>query len=89
VAATALLALGGWLVIQRQLTLGQLLAAEFAVTTVLSSLTRLGKQRESWYDALAAADKLGHLLDIPLESSGAGLGLPGDGALAAHVSGTV
>ena len=81
VAATALLALGGWLVIQRQLTLGQLVAAEFVVTTVLSSVTRLGKQMETWYDALAAADKLGHLLDVPLEDTGAGQGLPGTGPL--------
>jgi ABC-type bacteriocin/lantibiotic exporter with double-glycine peptidase domain len=82
VAATALLGLGGWLVIERQLTLGQLVAAEFVVTTVLSSVTRLGKQLETWYDALAAADKLSHLLHLPTEAeSGAGLSLAGEGPL--------
>lgn len=82
VAATALLGLGGWLVIERQLTLGQLVAAEFVVTTVLSSVTRLGKQLETWYDALAAADKLAHLLHLPTEEeSGAGLSLAGEGPL--------
>jgi ABC-type bacteriocin/lantibiotic exporter with double-glycine peptidase domain len=66
-ASTALLGLGGWLVIQGQLTLGQLVAAEIVVTLVVASFAKLGKQLESWYDLLAAVDKLGHLVDLPLE----------------------
>lgn len=70
VAATAILAIGGWLVIKGQLTLGQLVAAELIVTSVLSSFSKFGKQLESYYDLLAAADKLGHLVDLPLEPEG-------------------
>lgn len=66
-ASTALLGLGGFLVIQEQLTLGQLVAAEIVVTLVVASFTKLSKQLENYYDLLAAVDKLGHLLELPLE----------------------
>jgi ABC-type bacteriocin/lantibiotic exporter with double-glycine peptidase domain len=66
-ASTALLGLGGWLVINGQLTLGQLVAAEIVVSLVVASFTKLGKQLESWYDLQAAVEKLGHLVDLPLE----------------------
>lgn len=66
-ASAALLGIGGYLVIDGQLTLGQLVAAEIVVTMVVASLTKLGKQMESYYDLLAAVDKLGHLMDLPLE----------------------
>lgn len=66
-ATTALLGLGGWLVIQGQLTLGQLVAAELIVVTVIGSFAKLGKHLEGWYDLMAAVDKLGHLVDLPLE----------------------
>ncbi len=69
-ASTALLGLGGYLVIQGQLTLGQLVAAEIVVALVVASFTKLGKQLESYYDLLAAMDKLGHLTDLPLEREG-------------------
>jgi ABC-type bacteriocin/lantibiotic exporter with double-glycine peptidase domain len=67
IAGTALLTLGGWLVIQGQLTLGQLVAAELIVSTVLASFAKTGKQLESYYDLLAGVDKLGQLQDLPLE----------------------
>jgi ABC-type bacteriocin/lantibiotic exporter with double-glycine peptidase domain len=70
VASTALLGLGGYLVIQGQLTLGQLVAAEIVVALVVASFTKLGKQLESYYDLLAGMDKLGHLTDLPLEREG-------------------
>ncbi|QOJ02265.1 MAG: ATP-binding cassette domain-containing protein [Planctomycetia bacterium] len=66
-AATTLLTLGGFLVIDGQLTLGQLVAAELIVSGVLASLAKFGKTLESVYDLLAAVDKLGQLFDLPLE----------------------
>jgi len=66
-AGTSLLAIGGILVIERQLTLGQLVAAELIVSAVLTSFAKFGKQLESFYDLMAGVDKLGHLLDLPLE----------------------
>ncbi|MBX3394368.1 MAG: ABC transporter ATP-binding protein [Phycisphaerae bacterium] len=67
IAATALLSIGGGLVLEGQLTLGQLVAAELIVTSILATFSKLGKQLENVYDLLAAVDKLGHLMDLPLE----------------------
>lgn len=64
---TLLLGIGGTLVVSGQLTLGQLVASEIIVATVIASFARLGKQLESYYDLLAAVDKIGVLLDLPLE----------------------
>ncbi len=69
-ASTLLLGVGGWLVVAGQLTLGQLVAAELIVTAVVASVAKLGKHLESWYDLMAAVDKLGHLLDLPLDRAG-------------------
>lgn len=70
VASTALLGIGGWLVIDGKLTLGQLVAAELIVTAVVASFAKLGKQLESFYDLMAAVEKLGHLLELPTERKG-------------------
>jgi ABC-type bacteriocin/lantibiotic exporter with double-glycine peptidase domain len=66
-ASAALLGLGGYLVIRNELTLGQLVAAELIVAVTVGSFVKLGKSLESWYDLMAAVDKLGHLVDLPLE----------------------
>ena len=68
VGSTLLLGLGGWLVIKGQLTLGQLVAAELIVAVILGSFAKLGKHLESFYDLLAAVDKLGILFDLPIEA---------------------
>lgn len=66
-ASVTLLGLGGWLVIDGTLTLGQLMAAELIVTAVTWGLVKLHKQLESAYDLLAAVDKLGHLVELDTE----------------------
>jgi len=70
VASAALLGLGGWLVIEGQLSIGQLVAAELIVSVVVGSAVKLTKSLESYYDLMAAMDKLGHLFDLPLEREG-------------------
>jgi putative ABC transport system ATP-binding protein len=67
VAAAALLGVGGALVLRGELTLGQLVAAELIVGSVVTALSKLGKQLESAYDLLAAVDKIGHLVDLAVE----------------------
>ncbi len=64
------LGIGGYLVIQGELSLGQLVAAELIVSKILDSFGKFGKYLESYYDLMASIDKIGNLLDIPLESSG-------------------
>lgn len=84
-ASAALLGLGGWLVLQRELTLGQLVAAELIVTTVTSSVAKLGKLLDNTYDLLTAFDKVGHVLDLPIEEEGMAEHLPGQGPLRVEV----
>ncbi len=67
VASTALLGLGGWLVIRQQLTLGQLVASELVVTIVVGAFAKAGKSLEKFYDLMAGIDKVGHLLDVPVD----------------------
>ncbi|QDT07378.1 putative multidrug resistance ABC transporter ATP-binding/permease protein YheI [Rubripirellula lacrimiformis] len=67
VASTALLALGGWLVIGGALTLGQLVASELIVTVVVGAFAKAGKSLEKFYDLMAGIDKVGHLIDIPAD----------------------
>ena len=64
IASTALLALGGWLVIEGQLTLGQLVASELVVTVVVGAFAKAGKSLEKFYDLMAGIDKVGQLLDL-------------------------
>lgn len=74
-ASAALLGVGGFLVMSGKVTLGQLVAAELIVTAVVAGIAKLGKQLESFYDLCAGVDKLGHLVDLPLEIPG-GAALP-------------
>ncbi len=69
-ASAALLGVGGLLVIERQLTLGQLVAAELVVAAVVAGISKLAKHLESYYDLLASIDKLGMLTDLPVEQEG-------------------
>lgn len=66
-ASTALLAIGGYLVLNQQLTLGQLVASELVVAGLTSNLVKLGKKLEAWYDTMAAVDKLGQIVDLDIE----------------------
>lgn len=68
-ANTALLGMGGWMVIERQLSLGQLIAAELVVNAMVYGLTRLGKTLDNFYELLASIDKIGYLIDLPQEST--------------------
>ncbi len=74
-ASAGILAIGGWLVINRQLTLGQLVAAELIVLNVLSALEKLVRNCDTFYDLLTGLDKVGHISDLPIERNN-GLDLP-------------
>jgi ABC-type bacteriocin/lantibiotic exporter with double-glycine peptidase domain len=63
------LGLGGYLVIDGQLTLGQLVAAELVVTVILTSFAKMGKYLESFYDLCAAIEKISKFYEIPLEEN--------------------
>jgi ATP-binding cassette subfamily B protein len=69
-ASAGILAVGGWLVIQRQLTMGQLVASELIVLSVLAALEKLIRLAEPWFDLLTALEKIGHVTDLPQEKCG-------------------
>ncbi len=81
VASAVLLGVGGFLVIQGQLSLGQLVAAELIIALILGSVTKVGKHLESFYDLMASVDKLGMLFDLPLERQDGLLSLPKEGGI--------
>lgn len=68
-ASTVLLGLGGALVLSGQLTLGELVAAELVVAALGAAFGKIGKMLESVYDLVAGVEKLGKLVDLPLERS--------------------
>lgn len=85
IAHASLLGLGGWLVVQRELSVGQLVAAELIVTAVVASLSKLGGKLETVYDLVAAADKLSALLTIPVEDDDGESAMVGDLDVGARV----
>jgi len=87
VVSTALLGLGGYLVINRQLTLGQLVAAELIVALIVASVAKLGKYAETYYDLMSGAEKLGLLTDLPLEREGGEALTDGGSGIAVRVNG--
>ncbi len=78
VSNAVLLGAGGFLVINGQLSLGQLVAAELIVTIILGSVTKMLKHVEDFYDLMASVDKLGTLFDLPLERQDGLLSIPGN-----------
>lgn len=61
---TLLLALGGYLVISGQLSVGQLVAAEIVVNAILSQLLYAIKYLDSYYDLYTASWKLSLFFDV-------------------------
>ncbi len=70
VAIVALLGVGGWLVIDRQLTLGQLVAAELVITAIAAGFVKLGKNLEKLYDLNVGVLKIARVVDLPVERRG-------------------
>lgn len=70
-----LLILGTILVVNREITLGQFVAAEVVIILVLNAVEKMIMHTEVVYDMLTAVDKVAHLTDLPLERSG-GLDFP-------------
>jgi ATP-binding cassette subfamily B protein len=65
VVTGSLLALGGLLVIDEQLSLGQLIASELVVAAILASFDKFVAQLEISYDLLTALVKLDSLHQLP------------------------
>ncbi|MGE0586933.1 MAG: peptidase domain-containing ABC transporter [Cyclobacteriaceae bacterium] len=66
----ALLVLGAMLVIDRQITLGQFVAAEVVIILILNSVEKVITYMDVVYDMLTAVDKIANVTDLPLEKNG-------------------
>jgi ABC-type bacteriocin/lantibiotic exporter with double-glycine peptidase domain len=63
----SLLILGSILVINRQITLGQFVASEIVIITLLVAVEKIILSLDTIYDVLTAVDKIGAVTDLPLE----------------------
>jgi ABC-type bacteriocin/lantibiotic exporter with double-glycine peptidase domain len=70
IVAAALLIVGGLLVINQQMNIGQFVAAEIIILLMINSVEKLILGLESVYDLLAGLEKFGRITDIPLERQG-------------------
>ena len=58
VASAGLLAMGGWLILRGQLSLGQLVAAELVLSSAFYGISQLGAHARTFYDLVAALHEL-------------------------------
>ena len=66
-ANSALLGLGGILVVQEQLSVGQLVAAELIMSAVFLGISRFSVYLNLYYELYGAAEKLNAVLSLPQE----------------------
>jgi len=65
---SGLLLIGGALVLNQEMNIGQFVAAEIIIILVISSVEKLILGLESFYDVLTSLEKLGQVVDKELES---------------------
>ncbi|WP_438727514.1 ABC transporter ATP-binding protein [Parasphingorhabdus sp. DH2-15] len=70
-ASATLLALGGWLVIQESLSIGQLVAAELILSAAFFGLGQIGAYLDTTYDLVAASEEIGLIVaEVEQEETG-------------------
>ena len=68
--AVGLLLIGGLLVIDQQMNIGQFVAAEIVILLIVSSVEKVILSFETIYDVLTSLEKLGQVTDLELEKDG-------------------
>ena len=67
VVAAGLLILGGILVMQQQMNIGQFVASEIIILLVIAAVEKLILNLENIYDVLTSLEKLGQITDLELD----------------------
>ena len=67
VVAAGLLAMGGILVMEQLMNIGQFIAAEIIILLIMSSVEKLVMSMETIYDVITALEKIGQVTDLELE----------------------
>lgn len=65
-----LLIVGTMLVVNREITLGQLVASEIVIILIVNSVEKIIMYMDVVYDLLTAVDKIAHVTDLPIERFG-------------------
>ncbi len=68
IVTASLLLIGGALVLNQEMNIGQFVAAEIIILLVIASVEKLILGLESFYDALTSLEKIGQIVDKDLES---------------------
>lgn len=68
IVTAALLIIGGILVLNQEMNIGQFVAAEIIILLVIASVEKLILGLESVYDILTSIEKIGQIVDIDLEN---------------------
>lgn len=68
IVTAGLLFMGGFLVLTQQMNIGQFVAAEIIILLIINSVEKLILGLESFYDVLTSIEKLGQVVDKPIES---------------------
>ncbi len=66
----SMLIVGSILLVNQQLNIGQFIAAEIIILTVINSVEKLMVNLDTVYDVLTSVEKLGKITDKPLEVNG-------------------
>lgn len=67
--AAGLLAMGGILVMEQLMNIGQFIAAEIIILLIMSSVEKLVMSMETIYDVLTALEKIGQVTDLEIEKT--------------------
>jgi ABC-type bacteriocin/lantibiotic exporter with double-glycine peptidase domain len=70
VVTTAMLVVGTYLMLSQQLNVGQFIAAEIVILTIINSVEKLVSNLDSVYDVLTAVEKIEQLTDKETETGG-------------------
>jgi ATP-binding cassette subfamily B protein len=80
----AMLIIGAFLLMDQQLNLGQFIAAEIVILTILAAVEKLILSLDKAYDLLTSLDKLNKVTDKELESGGSMVFKPNGLGIALH-----
>ncbi len=81
----AMLIIGAFLLMDQQLNLGQFIAAEIVILTVLAAVEKLILSLDKAYDLLTSIDKLTKVTDKEIETGGSMLFRPNNLGIALHL----
>jgi ABC-type bacteriocin/lantibiotic exporter with double-glycine peptidase domain len=69
IVAAGLLLLGGYLVLQEQMNIGQFVAAEIIFILIINSVEKVLTTTDTIYDVLTSLDKIGNVTDLALDKN--------------------